>query len=265
MMLERLLSRFRSTNGIQQAPLDVQEELRQVKQEVAALRESVAQLEKRKLCPVCMTELAAFAPKGRRKFARCTTCGAYERHRMIWLYLQNQTELLRKPTRLLHFAPEAGLRQRIKKYKLISYTTATYDPEKPDEGVNIQQLPYADASFDMVYCSHVLEHVPDDGKALRELFRVLAPGGLAVIMVPVREIPTTYEDPTITSPEERTKHFGQSDHLRVYGLDFPDRVRAAGFDLTTEYPADRFSPEDQVRYGIHTGEPVFAARKPAGV
>jgi SAM-dependent methyltransferase len=262
MKLEKLLWRAGAQNDVHREMLALREELRAVRQELASLRQITEQKDKQKLCPVCLAELKAFVPHRGRPSERCPSCGAYARHRIVWLYLRDQTDLLRKPTRLLHFAPEPGLQRRIKKYGMIDYTTATYDPKKPNQGVDIQQLPYADASFDMVYCSHVLEHVPDDIKALRELFRVLVPGGLAVIMIPFRAMPTTYEDPTITSPEERTKHFGQNDHLRAYGVDFPDRVRAAGFDLSIDYPTERLTTEQLVRYGIHATCPVFASRKP---
>lgn len=179
---------------------------------------------------------------------------------MAWLYLKNETPLFRRPTRLLHFAPEPFYTRRLDAYLTIDHVPASYDPERPDEGVDIQNLPFEDESFDMIFCSHVLEHVPDDRKGMRELHRVLRRDGLAIIMVPVRNMPATYEDPSITEPEERAKHFGQWDHLRLYGSDFTQRLEEAGFEASTIYYADRFPPEQQVRYGIRP-EPLWACRR----
>lgn len=234
------------------------DELRAIRQEIALLRDATTH--GRRMCPVCVSEFAAFAPKGKRPFARCPACGLYERHRLVWLYLKRETQLFRAPTRFLHFAPEPSIARKIDVYATIDYTKASYDPEKPQEGVDLQNLPYADGSFDLILCSHVLEHVPDDRRALRELHRVLSPQGLLLLLVPVRSEAKTYEDPSITSPEDREKHFGQFDHLRWYGRDFAERVAATGFAVKTEYYSDAFSLEDQLRYGIRP-EPIFAARK----
>jgi SAM-dependent methyltransferase len=237
-------------------PLDrLEAEMRAVKEHLAALRSQ------RKMCPVCLANFEEYAPYGTRKRARCPACSASERHRLSWLFMKARTDLFKQPTRFLHFAPEPIFQRQLELYLTIDYTTASYDPDKPDEGVDLQNLPYADNSFDMFYCSHVLEHVPDDRKAMRELGRVLRPDGLGIIMVPARNEPTTYEDSTITTPEGRLKAFGKLDHLRWYGRDFPDRLGEQGFDVEVAYCHDHFSLEEQSRYGLRA-EPIYVCRRP---
>jgi len=155
-----------------------------------------------------------------------------ERHRLIWLYLKNETDFFTAPKKMLHIAPEQCFLDRFKKLKHIDYTTADLVSPLADVKADVCNLPFQDHSFDVVFCNHVLEHVKDDAKAMSELHRVLKPGGLGIFQIP-QEIdrPTTYEDFTITSPEERTKHFGQYDHVRVYGMDYFDKLRAVGFKV----------------------------------
>jgi SAM-dependent methyltransferase len=234
------------------------QELRGVRAEVAALRAGPNVL---KTCPICLASFVSFSAFRGRANARCPQCGSFERHRLSWLYLKSETGLFRERTRFLHFAPEEVMRQRIAGNLNVAYTAASYDPEKPNEGVDIQRLPYADGSFDLTYCSHVLEHIPDDKRAIRELYRVLRSGGLAVVMVPTRNTAKTYEDPSITSPEERAKHFGRWDHLRWYGRDIVERLQAAGFDVSVHYHHEALSIDEQVRYGV-APEPIFVCRKP---
>lgn len=213
-----------------------------------------------KMCPVCLVQFSSFAPFRNRPHARCPHCGSFERHRLSWLYLKRHTTLFTEPTRFLHFAPEDILRARISNNLNVSYTAASYDPEKPDESIDIQRLPFAEGSFDLLYCSHVLEHIPDDRLAMRELARVLRPGGRALIMIPIKNRDATYEDPTITSPEERTKHFGRHDHLRWYGRDVMTRLSEAGFQVKLVYHNEELSIEEQVRFGVQA-EPIFDCTK----
>jgi len=212
------------------------------------------------LCPVCLATFDHYVRYNKRKRARCPSCGAMERHRLSWLFLQQSTTLFRKRTRMLHFAPEPIFQRKIEVYMNVDYVPASYDPSKPDEGVDIQDLKFADESFDLIYCSHVLEHVPDDSQAMRELHRVLAPDGVAVILVPQRNTAETYEDSSITTPEGREKAFGQWDHLRWYGRDFTDRLTAAGLEYDIVYQNVRYSPELQRRYGLRP-EPIYACTR----
>lgn len=239
------------------------EGLKPFTEEVKALREAVSKLKNlgdRRVCPLCMAEFDEYRRYNKRRRARCPQCAASERHRISWMYMQRETPLFTQQTRFLHFAPEPQMQRILQIYLSIDYVPASYDPEKPTEGIDIQAIPFEDDSFDMLYCSHVLEHIPDDRLAMRELHRVLKPGGVGVIMVPTKNIEVTYEDASITTPEGREEHFGQWDHLRWYGRDFPERLREAGFDVEIVYYSDRFTPEERRRYGLRP-EPLFACRK----
>ena len=155
-----------------------------------------------------------------------------ERHRLLWLYLQNETDFFTKPQRLLHFAPEQAFYSKFKKLKHLKYTTTDLLSPLADVKADICNLPFQDSSFDFILCNHVLEHIPDDTKAMQELHRVLAPGGTAILQIPQdlsRE--TTFEDNTITDKKERAKIFGQYDHVRVYGRDYFNKLRSIGFKV----------------------------------
>ena len=158
----------------------------------------------------------------------------------------------------LHFAPERGMADLLRK-SARHYVSADLAPGRADRVINIEHIDAADDSFDCVVCSHVLEHV-DDRRGLAEIHRVLKPGGVALIMLPVIEgWAQTYETEAARTPEERKRHFGQSDHLRLYGADVRERIRAAGFNLD-ELTAEG---EDVLRYGLQRGEKLFIGRKNA--
>ena len=155
-----------------------------------------------------------------------------ERHRLLWLYLKNETDFFTSPKKVLHIAPEQCFLKLFKNQKNLTYTTADLYSPIADVKADICNLPFKENSFDIVFCNHVLEHIEDDYKAMSELFRVLKPGGMGIFQIPQdlnRE--TTYEDFSITSPEERTKHFGQYDHVRIYGRDYFKRLKAVGFTV----------------------------------
>ncbi len=157
-----------------------------------------------------------------------------ERHRLLWLYLQEETDFFdaEKSKKVLHMAPEQCFLKRFKKLSHIDLITADLYSPIVDVKADICDLPFEDDSFDMIFCNHVLEHISDDKKAMQELYRVLKKGGLAILQIPqdyARE--TTYEDFSITSHEERAQHFGQYDHVRVYGSDYFDRLRSVGFKV----------------------------------
>ena len=196
------------------------------------------------------------AGKPRRIDARCPQCGSAERYRLLALWLEREGGFLRGAS-TLHFAPEAGLAALLKT-RVGAYRSADIAPGRADLVLNIEAIDAPDGSYDCVVCSHVLEHV-DDKKALPEIYRVLKPGGVALIMLPLVEgWAKTYENEKVTTPEERKRHFGQSDHVRFYGADVRDRIRAAGFQLD-EFTAEG---EDVLTYGLQRGEKVFIARKP---
>jgi SAM-dependent methyltransferase len=187
--------------------------------------------------------------------ARCARCGAMERHRLVGMWVEKNPQTDER-ARLLHFAPEAVLK-RLFRDKAAEYRSGDLTPGAADLVVNIEAIDLPDESIDLVICSHVLEHV-DDHKALREIYRILVPGGQALLMFPIVEgWDRTYEDDRVQSHGERTLHFGQWDHVRMFGRDVRDRIKAEGFELS-ELTAEE--PEVS-RYGLVRGEKLFVAVK----
>lgn len=150
---------------------------------------------------------------------------------------------------MLHFAPEIALERRFRSMVGAGYVSADLENSRAMVAIDVTAIPYPDASFDIIYCSHVLEHVTDDRLAMRELRRVLASGGWAILNVPIRG-ETTYEDPAITTPEGREKAYGQWDHVRYYGRDYVDRLRASGFDVQIVTTSDLVTDEERTRLGL---------------
>jgi hypothetical protein len=207
-------------------------------------------------CPICGWQ-GAFLNFGTpaRFDVKCPKCGSHPRHRLLHL-AQEHAHLIPPEAEILHFAPEASLRPMIQAAAPKRYVTADLK-DGLDLKIDIENIALPDDSFDVIICSHVLEHV-DDRRALLELRRVLRPLGRLILMVPIVEgSATTYEDASVTSWQERKLHFGGGTHVRHYGRDFRDRVRSAGFDLT-EYCADDYEP---IRFGLVRGERVFVAAK----
>jgi hypothetical protein len=214
-------------------------------------------------CPVCEHGFARFRDDWNRPNAICWRCGAHERHRALWLYLSEQhPELLTQAPELLHFAPEWCLERRLRAQRKLRYVTADLEPGAAELEIDITNIALPDGSFDAILCSHVLEHVPDDTAAMRELHRVLKPGGWVIVMVPLDLDRTeTYEDPTIQSPADREREFRQSDHVRLYAPDIADRLSAAGLTVTTERVARDLGPGRAARYGLLGSDYLFLCRK----
>ncbi len=178
-----------------------------------------------------------------------------ERHRLLWLYLQRETDFFSKPHRLLHFAPEQAFYKRFKKMKHIEYITTDIESPLAMVKADICELPFEDDGFNTILCNHVLEHIPNDRKAMKELYRVLRPGGMAILQIPQdlkRE--TTFEDNNITDPKERTKIFGQYDHVRVYGKDYFDILRSIGFKVEAVDYTSQLTEEEVKRFCLAKGE-----------
>jgi SAM-dependent methyltransferase len=185
-----------------------------------------------------------------------------ERHRLFWLYLKNETTFFSAPLRVLHFAPEQAFVQKFKKQKNLTYTTTDLNSPIADVKADICDLPFKDNSFDFIICNHVLEHIPDDTKAMQELYRVLAPLGTAIVQVPYdAKRAITYEDDTITDQSERTRIFGQYDHLRVYGMDYFKKLSSIGFDVNALDYTNRISSYDIERYRLCKGELLPVCKK----
>lgn len=185
-----------------------------------------------------------------------------ERHRLLWIYLKEETNFLTTPQKVLHIAPEQCFYGRFKKFKHLDYTTADLNSPLADLSFDVQQIPLPDNTYDVILCNHVLEHVPDDLQALRELYRILKPGGWAIMQVPLNpEWEKTLEDPTITDPDERHRLFGQYDHVRMYGRDYPERLLKTGFQVETIDYSQKISEELFKKYALPVGEMLYVCRK----
>jgi SAM-dependent methyltransferase len=206
----------------------------------------------------CCGYVGRFYPAGlnARLGQLCPSCRSYERHRLVALAFERGfLDVTGKE--VIHFAPEQAIRPLVLKDKPASYVTADIDPGKADRVLDLEQIDLPDATIDVAIASHVLEHV-DDRKALSELRRILKPGGKLIALVPLVEgWAETFEDPSLTRPEERQAYFGRYDHVRFYGADFRDRIIASGFHLD-EFTA---GPIDSAKYRLSRGEKVFLATK----
>lgn len=186
-----------------------------------------------------------------------------ERHRLFWIYLKKETDFF-SPTKkkVLHFAPEQAFYNRFKKIKNLDYTTTDLLSPLADVKADICNLPFKDNEFDYIFCNHVLEHIPNDNKAMSELFRVLAPNGIGIFQIPQdlsREF--TFEDDSTTDPKKRAKIFGQYDHVRVYGRDYFDKLRKIGFNVTALDYTKKLNKKEIEKYRLAQGELIPVCRK----
>ncbi|WP_431156489.1 class I SAM-dependent methyltransferase [Winogradskyella poriferorum] len=185
-----------------------------------------------------------------------------ERHRLLWLFLKNETPFFKDNFSLLHFAPEQCFYKRFKTFTNIDYTTTDLNSPIADVKADICNLPFKENQFDVILCNHVLEHIPDDKKAMEELYRVLKPRGWGVFQIPQDlNRSTTFEDDSITDKKERAKVFGQYDHVRVYGRDYFDKLRTVGFKVDEVDYTAQLSKEDVNRYRLSSGEIIPFVRK----
>ncbi len=217
-------------------------------------------------CPVCETSYRTFLPYGRinpRPNALCPNCLSLERHRLIWLYLQEKTNFFGSQLRVLHIAPEACFIKRFEKIHGDQYITADIESPLAKVKMDIHEIPFPENTFDAVLCNHVLEHVRDDIKAMSEIDRVLKPGGFAILQVPffspVQEV--TFEDNSITNPREREKIFGQDDHVRKYGHDYPKRMERAGLIAIEDDFVNTLPDETRKKFGLVKGEILYKGVK----
>lgn len=211
-------------------------------------------------CPCCNQSFSRFLPAGvaRRPNARCPNCGSLERHRMVWLYLQRQTHFLSANLRVLDIAPEEFMQRKLHALTNLDYLSIDLVSPLAMKKMDVTQLELPDQSFDVAFCNHVFEHIPNDRQAMREVRRVLKPGGWAILQTPVDLTrATTDEDPSITDPQELLRRFGQTDHIRVYGRDLFDRLRETGWNIETPSLASWLSAEEIRRYALNPNEPLI--------
>ncbi len=186
-----------------------------------------------------------------------------ERHRLLWLYLERETDFFTTPKKVLHFAPEQAFYKRFRKQKNLTYTTTDLLSPLADVKADICNLPFENNSYDVILCNHVLEHIPDDTKAMQELYRVLKPGGWAVLQIPQDlERTVTFEDNTITDPKERAAIFGQYDHVRIYGRDYFDKLRSIGFRVEEIDYTRTLGEAATEKYALAKGEIIPVCFKP---
>ncbi len=213
-------------------------------------------------CPICGNPYRKFLPYGRinpRPNALCPSCLSLERHRLIWLYLKEKTNFFSAQLDVLHIAPEPCFMKRFEKQHGEKYITADIESPLAKVKMDIHQIPFSENIFDVVICNHVLEHVQDDIKAMSEIRRVLKPGGWAIMQVPFfSPVPdVTFEDTTITDPQEREKFFGQNDHVRMFGKDYSKRIERAGLKAVE----DDFAKVQPEKYGLQRAEILYIGVK----
>ncbi len=178
-----------------------------------------------------------------------------ERHRLLWLYLKNETDFFTKSIKVLHFAPEQAFYKKFRKQPNLNYTTTDLNSPLADVKADICNLPFKDNSYDVILCNHVLEHIPDDTKAMKELYRILKPEGMAILQIPQDlNRAKTFEDDSIKDKKERAKIFGQYDHVRIYGRDYFDKLRSIGFKVDEVDYTNHLSDQEIKRYCLAKGE-----------
>jgi len=219
---------------------------------------------RRRYCPVCRASVSQFVATRGRPDAVCPVCGSLERHRAVWMFLNDEAELAKRKRRLLHVAPEACYRRILERWSHLDYVTM--DLTAPDVMLraDLTNLELDDAQFDLVLCNHVLEHIPDDRSAMSEVHRILRPGGAALFTVPrfgpARPEQTEEGGPYLDA-EGRLERFGHPGHVRQYGRDLEQRLRDAGFDVEHRIHAAELPPAERTRLGIRNGYPILFCRK----
>lgn len=228
-------------------------------------------------CPVCDKSFRRFLPGGlsfpviREKriigagFDEnliCPFCGSNDRYRLLYLYLKHKTNIFEKPLRVLHVAPEVPLQALFRKCEKLEYVSADINPMPGDIRMDITHIDMANEAFDVIICNHVLEHVPEDLRAIRELYRILRFGGWAMLQVPISfQLAQSYENPDVMTTEDREKEFGQGDHVRIYGRDYVKRLESVGFEVLQYNFFEEFGIEIATKCALNVEERIFICRK----
>ncbi|MDY7006358.1 MAG: methyltransferase domain-containing protein [Cyanobacteriota bacterium] len=232
-------------------------------QEIKAISRGFRYMGNQVICPCCNGKFSEFLPYGNnRPNALCPRCSSLERHRLLWLYFQEKTNLFASPLKILHIAPEKFFQKKLKSLPNLDYLSTDLEAEWAMEKMDITNIKYVDNTFDVILCNHVLEHIPDDRKAMKELLRVLKPNGWAILQVPLEpNLDKTFEDPSITSPEDRKRVFGQKDHVRLYGKDYKNRLEEAEFDVVVDNFVKELNEETVNRYGLRRDHNIYFCSK----
>jgi predicted SAM-dependent methyltransferase len=198
-----------------------------------------------------------------RRNAMCPRCRSLERHRLLWLYLKNKTNLFTSNLKVLHVAPEPAFQKILKSMPNLDYISADLNSPYAMLNMDVTDILFGGSLFDVILCSHVLEHIEDDQKAIREFHRVLKPGGWAILQVPVAsKLEETLEDTKVKTPEERELAFGLKEHVRIYGLDYKDRLEIAGFTVDVDQYVKSLSPEIVRAFSLDKDENIYFCTKP---
>jgi SAM-dependent methyltransferase len=220
-------------------------------------------MENAHFCPVCEQQVEQFRPFGspKRPNAQCPSCGSLERHRLAWCFFKARTNLFDgTPKSVLHVAPEKLMSKFVRAIPGLGYISADLESPQAMVKMDLTDIQFGDATFDVILCSHVLEHIPDDRTAMAQLYRVLKPRGWAVVQVPIYGA-TTYEDDAVTDPVERAHVFGQKDHVRKYGRDIKDRLAAVNFNVEHVRFARELSAEARAQYALKDQDIFYCTKR----
>lgn len=217
-------------------------------------------------CPVCEKSFKKFLPYGYNEYQRDNVLCPYdltlERHRLMWVYLKSKSNFFTADLKVMHIAPEQCFYKLFRNQKNLDYTTGDLESPLADLHFDLHNIPLEDNQYDVIFCNHVMEHVENDVQCMKELLRIMKPGGWGIFQVPIdRTRDTTYEDATITDPKEREKHFWQYDHVRLYGTNYPDVLRSAGFEVEEFDYKKELTPDTYKRYRFDEGEMLYIVRK----
>ncbi|MFC0657553.1 class I SAM-dependent methyltransferase [Mongoliitalea lutea] len=214
-------------------------------------------------CNVCDSQFRKFLPYGRkaRENALCPKCLALERHRLMWLFLQKETNFFTAPLKVLHIAPELCFIERMQALPNLEYITGDIESPLATVKMDVHQIPFENNSFDVVFCNHVMEHVDDDILACKEINRVLKPNGWGIIQSPIYDLKETIEDKSITDPRERERLFGQRDHVRKYGKDYASRLSQSGLLVEENLFVQQLDPQLVIQHALPPQEIIFYCKK----
>ena len=208
------------------------------------------------------SKFLSYGYKTVRKNALCPGTLSLERHRLLWLYLDKETDFLNSNLKVLHVAPEQVFYKKFKKLKNWEYLTFDLNSPIADIKGDLTSTNFKDESFDLIICNHVLEHIEDDKSALNEIYRILKYNGISILQVPMNvKRKNTFEDSSIKSKNQREKYFGQYDHVREYGLDFKDRVEEAGFEVEMINYSTKISQDLVIKYGLMKDDLIPIGKK----